>query len=47
MGLAMAGLNLLATELLSKDNWLVYTTFVDAPLAMLLMFGVFRFARIR
>lgn len=47
MGLAMAGLNLLATEVLSKDHWLVYTTFVDAPLAMLLMFGVFRFARTR
>lgn len=47
MGLAMAGLNLLATELLSKDHWLIYTTFVDAPLAMLLMFGVFRFARVR
>jgi intracellular septation protein A len=47
MGLAMAGLNLLATAVLSKDHWLVYTTFVDAPLAMLLMFGVFRFARTR
>lgn len=47
MGLTMAALNLLATELLSKDHWLLYTTFVDAPLAMLLMFGVFRFARVR
>lgn len=45
MGLCMAGLNLLATQLLTKDHWLVYTTFVDAPLAMLLMLGVFRFAR--
>lgn len=45
MGLCMAGLNLLATQLLSKDHWLVYTTFVDAPLALLLMLGVFRFAR--
>lgn len=45
MGLCMAGLNLLATQLLSKDHWLVYTTFIDAPLACLLMFGVLRFAR--
>jgi intracellular septation protein A len=47
MGLTMAGLNLLATHLLSKDNWLIYTTFIDAPLAVLLMAGVFRFARSR
>jgi intracellular septation protein A len=45
LGLTMAGLNLLATLWLSKDAWLFYTTFVDAPLAMLLGFGVFRFAR--
>jgi intracellular septation protein A len=45
LGLTMAGLNLLATQWLSKDAWLFYTTFVDAPLAMLLGFGVFRFAR--
>lgn len=45
MGLTMALLNLLATEWLSKDEWLFYTTFVDAPLAMGLGLGVFRFAR--
>ena len=44
LGLTMAGLNLLATQWLSKDAWLSYTTFVDAPLAMVLGFGVFRFA---
>ena len=45
LGLTMAGLNLLATHWLSKDAWLFYTTFVDAPLAMVLGFGVFRFAK--
>lgn len=47
LGLVMASLNLLATQLLSKDHWLIYTTFVDAPLAMLLTLGVIRFARPR
>ncbi len=45
LGLTMAGLNLLATQWLSKDAWLVYATFIDAPLAMVLGFAVFRFAR--
>ena len=45
LGLTMAGLNLLATQWLSKDAWLIYTTFIDAPLAMVLGFAVFRFAR--
>jgi intracellular septation protein A len=45
LGLTMAGLNLLATQWLSKDAWLVYTTFIDAPLAIVLGFAVFRFAR--
>jgi len=45
LGLTMAGLNLAATHWLSKDNWLFYTTFIDAPLAMALGFAVFRFAR--
>jgi intracellular septation protein A len=45
LGLCMASLNLLATQLLSKDAWLIYTTFVDTPLAMVLVLGVFRFAR--
>ena len=46
LGLTMAGLNLLATHWLSKDAWLSYTTFVDTPLAMVLGFAVFRFARV-
>lgn len=41
----MASLNLLATNWLSKDAWLIYTTFLDAPLAILLTFGVFKYAR--
>ncbi|MBJ7419854.1 MAG: septation protein IspZ [Rhodoferax sp.] len=45
LGLTMAGLNLLATHWLSKDSWLIYTTFVDAPLAMVLGLLVFRFAK--
>jgi intracellular septation protein A len=45
LGLTMAGLNLLATHWLSKDAWLVYTTFVDAPLAMVLGLVVFKFAK--
>ena len=45
LGLIMAGLNLLATQWLSKDTWLIYTTFVDAPLAMVLGLLVFRFAK--
>ena len=45
LGLTMAGLNMLATHWLSKDAWLFYTTFVDAPLAMVLGLAVFRFAR--
>lgn len=45
--LTMALLNLAAMTWLTKDQWLVYTTFVDAPLAMLLGFAVFRFATVR
>jgi intracellular septation protein A len=45
LGLTMASLNLLATNWLSKDAWLIYTTFLDAPLAILLTFGVFKYAR--
>lgn len=42
--LTMALLNLAAMTWLTKDGWLVYTTFVDAPLGILLGFAVFRFA---
>ena len=45
MGLTMAGLNLAVSTWMSKDVWLTYTTFVDAPLGMLLALLVFRFAR--
>lgn len=45
--LTMAGLNLLATVVLSEENWLVYTTFIDTPLAVALGFGVFWFAQAR
>jgi intracellular septation protein A len=45
LGLTMAGLNLLATHWLSKEAWLVYTTFVDAPLAMVLGLLVFKWAK--
>jgi intracellular septation protein A len=45
LGLIMAGLNLMAMHWLSKDAWLTYTTFVDAPLAMVLGLLVFRFAK--
>ena len=45
LGLIMAGVNLMAMHWLSKDAWLTYTTFVDAPLAMVLGLLVFRFAK--
>jgi intracellular septation protein A len=45
LGLFMAGLNLLATQWLSKDAWLFYATFVDAPMAIILGLSVFRFAK--
>jgi intracellular septation protein A len=41
----MARLNLIAMHWLSKDAWLTYTTFVDAPLAMVMGLLVFRFAK--
>ncbi|MFM7119267.1 MAG: septation protein IspZ, partial [Gammaproteobacteria bacterium] len=45
--LTMAGLNLLATLVLTEENWLFYTTFIDTPLGVALGFGVFRFAQAR
>jgi hypothetical protein len=47
LGLTMALLNLLATQWLSKDAWLFYTTFVDAPLGMGLAMLALRWARQR
>ena len=45
MGLTMAGLNLAVTTWMSRDVWLTYTTFVDAPLGMALAMLVFKYAR--
>jgi intracellular septation protein A len=45
LGLIIAGLNLMAMHWLSKDAWLTYTTFVDAPLAMVLGLLVLIFAK--
>ncbi len=45
LGYTMAGINLATTHWLSKDAWLVYTTFVDTPLAIALTLLVFRFAQ--
>ena len=45
LGLIMARLNLMAMHWLSKDAWLTYTTFVDAPLAMVLGLLVLIFAK--
>ena len=47
LGLTMAMLNLLATQWLSKDAWLVYTTFIDAPLGIGLGLLALRWARRR
>jgi hypothetical protein len=47
LGLTMAMLNLLATQWLSKDAWLVYTTFIDAPLGVGLGLLALRWARRR
>lgn len=44
MGLTMAGLNPAVTTWMSKDAWLTYTTFIDAPLGIALALLVFRFA---
>ena len=47
VGLTMAMLNLLATHWLSRDAWLTYTTFVDAPLGMGLALLALRWSRRR
>ncbi len=46
VGLVMAGLNYAAAKLLSTDNWLFYTSFVDTFIVIGLVFFVLRFARI-
>lgn len=45
VGLVMAGLNYLAAKLLSTDNWLFYTTFVDIFIVMALAAVAIRYAR--
>ena len=45
VGLLMAGLNYAAAKLLSTDNWLFYTTFVDTFIVIGLVFYVLKFAR--
>jgi intracellular septation protein A len=45
LGLVMAGLNYVVAQLASTDVWLVYSTFVDFLLFMLLILLVFRYAR--
>lgn len=47
LGLTMALLNLAATHWLSKDAWLFYTTFVDAPLGIGLGLLALQWARRR
>jgi intracellular septation protein A len=44
-GVVMAGLNWLVLTFLSKDAWLTYTTFIDLPLSIALVFWAMRFAR--
>lgn len=45
VGMAMAGGNWLVVKLLSTDAWLVYTTFLDIPLSMALVFWAISWAR--
>jgi intracellular septation protein A len=45
IGLFMAGLNYAAAKLLSTDNWLFYTTFIDFFIVMGLATMMMRFAR--
>jgi intracellular septation protein A len=45
IGLFMAGGNWLAVKLLSTDAWLFYTTFLDLPLSMVLLFIMIGWAR--
>lgn len=44
-GLVTAGLNYAVAKLASTDVWLLYTTFLDVPLAFALMFATIGYAR--
>lgn len=45
VGLVMAGLNFAAAKLLTTDQWLFYTTFLDTFVVIGMVFFVLRFAR--
>jgi intracellular septation protein A len=45
-GIVLAGLNWLVVALFTKDQWLVYTTFLDTPIALASVVGAIRLARI-
>lgn len=45
IGLVMAGLNWAAVEWLSRDAWLVFSTFLDAPIAVVAFFVMILWAR--
>lgn len=45
VGLAMAALNVAAVALLSQDDWLIFSTFGDVPIAMGLFFAVMFWAK--
>ena len=38
LGLMMAGINYAVATLLTEDQWLTYTTFIDMPLYLILFF---------
>lgn len=44
-GFVMAALNYGVAKLFSTDAWLIYTTFLDTPVSMVLIFLVFGYAR--
>lgn len=45
IGLVSAGLNALAVALLSQDQWLVFTTFVDTPITILIFLATLLWVR--
>ena len=45
MGLLLAMLNWGVAAAVSTDAWLIYSTFLDIPVAMVMIMGVFKYAR--
>jgi intracellular septation protein A len=45
LGLVMAGLNYAVAQWMSEDFWLTYTTFLDMPITILLVYAVYFWAR--